>query len=116
MLNVTADYPLRIQERLYLFCLVSRVHFFEQLESAPLGALNATDVREHGADGQVIKLRMDEVRALLMLHLANEVEQACCSSGAPGVLGLKRAEKRGTARPWRVPVLLATDYAVTADE
>jgi aspartyl/asparaginyl beta-hydroxylase (cupin superfamily) len=67
----------------YLFCVLSRKHFFEELRSCTRlpGELH---IRTHD-DTEILTVSKKHVVGLIVLHMANEAEQAQGRSGEPGL-------------------------------
>jgi len=84
-------------ERLvYLFCTLSRRAFFQQLQSCDRVPVNGLEITLHCSDkGLRERVSREEVLSLIVLHMANEAEQAQTPSGEPGVW-LSRVSQLGS--------------------
>lgn len=74
----------RAERLAYLFCVLSRRHFFQALSSREGVSEQRMAVHRHAsALGDLESLTSDEVSQLLLLYMANEAEQAQTPSGEP---------------------------------
>jgi hypothetical protein len=73
-------------ERLaFLFCVTSRSDFWNQLaQSAVVGETGLRIKRHFGGQEMGEDVSREDVRSLIVLHMANAADQACASNGAPG--------------------------------
>ena len=73
-------------ERLaFLFCVTSRNDLWNQLaQSAVVGEAGLRIKRHSGGQEMGEDVSREDVRSLIVLHMANAADQACASNGAPG--------------------------------
>jgi hypothetical protein len=76
----------RDAERLaFLFCVTSRKDFWNQLaQSAVVSEAGLRIKRHFGGQEMGEDVSREDVRSLIVLHMANAADQACTSNGAPG--------------------------------
>jgi hypothetical protein len=76
----------RAERLAFLFCVTSRVDLGRQLARNPLVGESGLEIKRHAAPLEAGEtLNREEIRSLIVLHMANSAEQACDSSGAPGL-------------------------------
>jgi hypothetical protein len=102
-------------ERLaFLFCTLSRADLHRQLNR--FGSSAALDVRRHGSEGSE-RVEPREIFGLVVLHMANLVEQARADDGGPGrvLAALGRMARHLGTNDGTLPPLVAWMGAALSD-
>ena len=91
----------------FLFCVTSRADLWDQLARNEVVGEAGLTIKRHAGDCETSEdLTREEIRSLIVLHMANTAEQAARSSGAPARwlarvsrLGLRLREFEGPLPP-----------------
>ncbi len=86
----------RAERLAYLFCALSRQHFFELVNAHEDLPADSLRVKQRFSDSDALEgISRAEACHLLLIHMANEAEQAQAPSGEPG-LWLARVSRMGS--------------------
>ncbi len=94
--EVRAAVGARAERLAYLFCALSRQHFFELVNAHEELPADGLRVKQRFSDSDSLEpISRAEACHLLLIHMANEAEQAQAPSGEPG-LWLARVSRMGS--------------------